>query len=229
MTYTIQGTVTAVKTTGPEYDARYQQNKYRHFVTINQGGTDYTVTIQNSKEYPQYKQGQAWIAFGPGAEITINEVQQNGQYLNGKASKIIGHSPGQVNTGAPSAPAPGQPAPPQAPAPSAPSQGQGGSVNIDKKFAVGRWVNGAVALVQSGKVATLQEGILEAAKVELWTETHFDNILAKAREALQGGQQQAPAQQPPPQQVPQQQAPAPQQQQPPQQAQAPEFDDDIPF
>ncbi len=45
------------------------------------------------------------------------------------------------------------------------------------EYAVGRWVNGAVALVQSGKVADLNAGIIEVARIEVWATANFQSIL----------------------------------------------------
>lgn len=78
----------------------------------------------------------------------------------------------------------------------APATATGGR-KINPEYAVGRWVNGAVALVQSGRVDDLKQGILLCAAAEQWATVHFERILADSKGLdITGGKDQPAAEAP---------------------------------
>lgn len=158
------------------------------------------------------KDGASWhrLAVGDTIQFFTKSREYNGKtyYDKDGQCKLVGKGDGET-----------APAKSSASAPKASGGGttKGSSTGTVKgpnpEYAVGRWVNGAVALVQSGKAADLQAGIVEVARIEVWATQNFQKILDQVTPKAQP-EPEAPKKQPT------KATPAPQQD---------GFDDDIPF
>lgn len=177
-----QGTVTEITVTPSDYQGK-PTNKFQ--ITLDNG---LVLGMFGGKELPNGKDAQGnWQPISKGTSISATYTQ-NGTYNNTKSGlvQVLASGNGSAPLAATPGPAVNQAAPPTYAAPPA----AGPTPDIDPTFAVGRWVNGATALVQSGKAADLKDGIKQVASIELWTTVHFANILKEAKASLSGVPQQ---------------------------------------
>lgn len=169
------------------------------------------------------KNGKDWHDVQVGDEIEFFYTE-NGKFKNAKSSKTTlvaagEGAPRKSSGGGKSAGAAAGRQPAAAGKATAGSAG-GKARSINPEYAIGRWVNGALALVQSGKAPDLKTGLLQAAALETWATTHFERILEEAKliDPITGKKAAAPkaapatpppAEEPPEQEEAEEEAPPP--------------------
>lgn len=168
-----------------EIDADKYGNTFRLSFQLDSGDEWYGAGAKKKPAIAVQQGKDKWYDLQEGDEVEFTYTV-NGDFLNVKASKIEVVAYGE---GAPKS----EPAKPAArsagkgsPAAARPAAGGGAArtsaPRINPEYAVGRWVNGAVALVAAGTVADLKAGVLQTAAVELWASTYFERILEEAKE-----------------------------------------------
>lgn len=167
-----------------EIDEDKYGNTFRLSFQLDSGDEWYGAGAKKKAAIAVQQGKDKWYDLQEGDEVEFTYTV-NGDFLNVKASKIevVAYGEGAPKSEPPKSTA--RSAGKGSPAGARPAAGGGAAKTsvsrINPEYAVGRWVNGAVALVAAGTVADLKAGVLQTAAVELWASTHFERILEEAK------------------------------------------------